>query len=235
MAIWQSEQFPDYYVYWLGTLSQKIFWKWINFWIRHSKKFHCPLSTISLHYQTAIDQKLTVLHQLLSWTEVGPSKCPIDKKIGSQDHLTVWGVPSVPCVLSKNSFTENFSKWINFRIRHCKKFYCPLIKVSLHYQTVIDQSLTILYQLFSWNSVGSSKCPIDKMIGSQDHLTVWAVFWLLRVLAKNSFTEYGATQLLLQSDHCINPTIWYLVLGLNFKTSILVIISYHKGYLIRVI
>ena len=39
---------------------------------------------------------------------------------------------------SKISFTENFSKLINVQIRHFKKFHCPLSKISLHYQTIID-------------------------------------------------------------------------------------------------
>ena len=56
-----------------------------------------------------------------------------------------------------------------------KKSYCPLSKISLHYQTVIDQRVTVLHQLFSWISVGPSKCPINKMIGLQDHLTVRVV------------------------------------------------------------
>ena len=55
---------------------------------------------------------------------------------------------------------------------HCKKFHSPLSKISLHYQTVIDHRLTVFQQLFSWTCVGLSKCPIDKMIGLQGHLTV---------------------------------------------------------------
>ena len=39
----------------------------------------------------------------------------------------------------------------------------------------------------------------------------------------------GTTQLLLRSDHLINPTIRYLVFGVNAMTIILVIISYRKG------
>ena len=38
----------------------------------------------------------------------------------------------------------------------------------------------------------------------------------------------GTFRLLLPSDHFINPTVWYLVLGLNFMTSIMVMITYHK-------
>ena len=42
------------------------------------------------------------------------------------------------------------------------------------------------------------------------------------------------TQLLLQSDHFINPSVWYLFFGLNFITSILVMISFHKGMVVSV-
>ena len=153
------------------------------------KKVPCPLSKINLHYQTVIDQRLTVIHQLFIWTSAGPSKCSIYKMCGSQGHLTVWRVPSVPSVLDENSFTELFSKWINIQIRHCKKFHCPLSKTSLHYQTVIDQRLTVFHQLFSWTPVGPSKCPFEKIIGSEGHLTVWEVPLGPSVLAKNSITE----------------------------------------------
>ena len=128
------------------------------------KNFHCRLSKIRLHYQTVTDQRLTVFHQLFSWTSVGPSRWPINKMIGLQGHLAVWGVPRVTCVLAKNSFTEIFSKLINVEIRRCKKFRCPLCKINLHYETVIDQKLTVVRQFFSWTSIGLSKCPIDKMI-----------------------------------------------------------------------
>ena len=39
----------------------------------------------------------------------------------------------------------------------------------------------------------------------------------------------GTSQLLLRSDHFINPTVWYPVFAVNFISNILVIISYHKG------
>ena len=110
--------------------------------------------------------------------------------IGSQSHMTVWGVPRVPCVLAKNSFTENFSKWINIQIKHCKTFHCRLSKISLHYQTVIDQRITLFNQLFSCTSVGPSKYPIDKMISSQGHLTVWTIPWIQCAISKNSITKW---------------------------------------------
>ena len=43
------------------------------------------------------------------------------------------------------------------------------------------------------------------------------------------YDNEGTTQLPLRSDHFINPTVWHLALGLNFITSILLMISFHKG------
>ena len=76
------------------------------FKLSNAKKLHCSLSKISLHYQPVIDQRLTLVYQLFSWT----SKCPIDKMIGLQGHLTVQGVSRVPYVLPKNSLTYFFSE-----------------------------------------------------------------------------------------------------------------------------
>ena len=42
------------------------------------------------------------------------------------------------------------------------------------------------------------------------------------------YDNKGTTQLLLRFDHFINMTVGYLVFGVNFLTSILVIISYYK-------
>ena len=55
-------------------------------------------------------------------------------------------------------------------------------------RTVKDQS-PAFHQLFRWPSVGPSKYPIDKMIGSQGHLAIGAILWIPCVLAENSFTE----------------------------------------------
>ena len=43
------------------------------------------------------------------------------------------------------------------------------------------------------------------------------------------YDNEGTTQLLLQSDHFINPTVWYFAFGLNFTSSILVMVYCHKG------
>ena len=67
----------------------------------------------------------------------------------------------MPCVLSENCFTKIFSKSLKIKIRHCKNFQYPLNKISLHYQTVFDQRLTVTHLLFSWTSIGPSKRPID--------------------------------------------------------------------------
>ena len=151
-------------MYQLRTPSHKIFCKSENFKIKYCKIFHCRLHIISLHYQTVVDERLTVFHQLFSWTSVGPSKYLIDKMIGPQSQLRVWAIPWMPCVLSENSPQKFFWKSWKFKIRHCKNFNCLLKKISLHYQTVIDQRLTVFHQLFSWTSVGPSKCPSDKWL-----------------------------------------------------------------------
>ena len=49
------------------------------------------------------------------------------------------------------------------------------------------------------------------------------------------YDNEGATQLLLRSEHFINPTVWYLFFGLNFITSILVMMSFHKGVVVNVL
>ena len=90
-----SDHFPEYQVYQLRTLSQKIFPKWKNFQSKHCRIFHCRLSKIGLHDQTVIYHRLTVFHQLFSWTSVGLSKCPINKMTCSKGHLNVWAVPWV--------------------------------------------------------------------------------------------------------------------------------------------
>ena len=136
------------------TLSQKFFCKWINNWSRHSNSFYCSLIKISLHYQTVIDQRLTVCHQLFSWTSFGPSECPINKLIGSEGYQTVWRIPWVPSVQAKDSITEFFSKWTIFEIRHCKKVHFRLCKFSVHFLTTSlseSSSFSRTAQLdFSW-------------------------------------------------------------------------------------
>ena len=42
------------------------------------------------------------------------------------------------------------------------------------------------------------------------------------------YDSEGITQMLLRSQHFINPSVWYLVLGLNFITCILVMMCYHE-------
>ena len=77
------------------------FCKSIKFEIKYYEKFHCRFCKISLHYQTVIDKRLTIFHQLFRWTLAGPLKCLINKMTGLQDHLRVWEIPWIPCVLHK--------------------------------------------------------------------------------------------------------------------------------------
>ena len=86
--------------------------------------------------------------------------------IGSQGHLTLWRVLLVSCALVKNSITDFFSKWINFKIRHYRSFHCHLSKTSLHYVTAPPSeanSLSPTVQLDPRN-VRSPKWSVGKVI-----------------------------------------------------------------------
>ena len=183
-------QSPNCSLYYLiASVELNLLCQMVNFQIKHCKKFHWTLSKISLHCQTVIDQRQRVFHQLFSWISVGLSKGPIEKTSVSKAIRMSEGFPEYHVYCLRTLSQKFFSKWINFSIRHCKKFYCPLRKISVHYQTLIDQRLPVFYQLFRWTSVGPSKCLINKMIGSQDNLTVWAVPWIPYLLAENFFTD----------------------------------------------
>ena len=106
-----------------------------------------------------------------------------------QSHLTVCGFSRVPCLLAKNSFTENFLKRIHLEIRQCKKCYCLLSKSSLHYYTVIDQRWPVFHQLFSWTWVGASKCSIHKMIDWQSEQLPNYHVYLVRNLSQKIFCK----------------------------------------------
>ena len=53
-----------------------------------------------------------------------------------------------------------------------KKINCAFDKISLLLQTVLESEAQVFYQLFRWTLVGLLKCPINKSIGSQDHVTI---------------------------------------------------------------
>ena len=154
------------------------------------------LIKLACFFKRFSNQRLETFCQVFSWTSVGPSKCPINKMIGLQDHLRVWAYPWVQHYIIQRPFQSYletpqhfFWKSLKIKIRHCRNFQCPLSKISVHYQTVIDQRLTVFHQLFSWTLVGPSKCPINKMNGSQNHLRVWEITWMPCVLSENSFTK----------------------------------------------
>ena len=111
-----------------------------------------------------------------------------------------------------------FWKSLKFQTRHSKNLQCPLNKISLHYQNVIDDSLTVFNQLFSCTSVGPSKCQIDKMINSQGHLRVSPVFWMPCVLSENSSQNLFWMSLKFKIRHCK-----------NFQCPLSKIILHHKN------
>ena len=43
---------------------------------------------LSINFLCNLKNNFTAIHKLLSWTTVGPPKCPINKMIGWQGHLT---------------------------------------------------------------------------------------------------------------------------------------------------
>ena len=55
----------------------------------HFKKCSLTLKMLACFVKLLTDQGLTASHQLLSWISVEPSKCPMDKMIGLQGHLTL--------------------------------------------------------------------------------------------------------------------------------------------------
>ena len=173
--------------------------------------------------------------------------------IGSQGYLTVWKIPWVPYVLYKNSISEFSSKWINFEIRHQKNVHCPLTKISLHslaasWSETCNLSPTFQLDL-SWTLEMSDR-QIDRFARTSDSLSsslnaIWhhpeeiqtlRHFFRDKQILKEEpinfckiYDNEGTTQLPLRSDHFINPTVWHLVFGLNFMTSILAMISFHKS------
>ena len=63
------------------------------------------------------------------------------------------------------------------------------MKLACFFTLFYNQRLESINQLFSWTSVGPSKCQIDNMIGLQGHVMVWAIPLLPCVLAENFFSE----------------------------------------------
>ena len=81
-----------------------------------------------------LDQSLEAFHKLFSWTSVGPSKFPIDKMIGSQDHQNVWVVQWVQCDIIQSLLQTWFfrTEWISKPIM--KKLILLSIKLACFYK-----------------------------------------------------------------------------------------------------
>ena len=140
-----------------------------------------------------LNQRLENFYQLFSRTSVGPSKCRSDKMICSQDHLRIWRVLWVPSVMAKNSITESFLQMNKFWNEALKNVHCLLSKISLHSVTASwseASSLSPTVQLdFRW----TLKCSIDKMIGLQGHLTIWAVSWVQHDIIQRKSRHYNTS------------------------------------------
>ena len=61
-----------------------------------------------------------------------------------------------------------------YKLGIAKKPIHLLLKQAYIYKLFVDHKLAATQQLFSWTSAGLSKCQIDEVIGSQDHMTVLA-------------------------------------------------------------
>ena len=176
-------------MYRLRAPSLKIFPKWIIFQIRHCKKVNRPLSKFSLHSLTVLTKGYQIFTNYSGGLQSDPrnvrsTKWSIGKAIWQSEEFCY-----SPVHLTRTPSLNLFTKWINFELRQWKNANCHLDKISLHYHTVIDHRLTVVHQLFSWTSVGLPKCPINKIIGSQSHLRVWAIPWIPCVLSENSFSK----------------------------------------------
>ena len=122
-------------------MNRTNFIKWFNCQIQHCKEVNYTLSKISLLNQTVIKQRLTVFHQLFSWT-LGMSDRQNDRFARPSDSLK-------SSEYHVYQLQKIFPKLINAQIRQCKKFHRPFSKISLYYQTLIDQRLKVFHQLFS--------------------------------------------------------------------------------------
>ena len=102
--------------------------------------------------------------------------------------------------------------------------------------------LSLVYVLWSvfywWYLFTKASNSIERSVWYRQRLVQF--FWIKPILKKESinfcksYDNEGTTQLPLRSNHFINPTVWHLVFGLNFITSILLMTSFHKGKAVSV-
>ena len=184
------------------ALSKLILSKWMNFPKQPLKNINNDFDKISLLFQTVFESEARNVFPTVqfdfSWTfEMSdwqndwfarPSKRLSISLSATLHHLEALSK------LTGNSFKKYFWRSLKFKIKHCENFQCHFSKISLHYQIAINHRLTVFHQLFSWTSVGSSKCPIHKMIGLQGNLRVWAIFgchvYYQRTPSKNFFESH---------------------------------------------
>ena len=109
-------------------------------------------------FKLHVEQWLSSFHQWLSWTSVGPLKCPINKTMRFRGHLMFRTVPWMQHDINKRLFKSLFfrNEWI--RKQAMKKIpLLPQEKLVCFFKLLVDQRLQTFHQLFSWISVESSK------------------------------------------------------------------------------
>ena len=147
--------------------------------------------------------------------------------IGSLGHLTVWAVFWVPRVLAKNCFTENRAIQLLLNIVQSFHQFDPLI--SRLWSKFYDQYSSDDILSKGYLMIVSVPCDMRKE-SIKDTFLRWENLQKKNLLNFcKSYDNEETFELLLRYHHFINPTVWYLVFGLNFMASILVMITYHNG------
>ena len=134
-----------------------------------------------------INQRLTVFHQLFSWTSSGSPKSPFDKMIVRKAIWQSEEFPDYPMYRLRAPSLKIFSKGIIFQITFFKKVHCPLSKFSLHsltafwaaFHQLISQTLKMSNQQKDWfarpsesqSNSFNTMCTIWEL----HHTTFWEV------------------------------------------------------------
>ena len=173
----------------------------MNFQIRHLKKFHCCLSTISLHYQT--DSLSSFLSTTCSSYEL------FQEHFFGNEQISIKKEPITFCKSHDNEVICQLLLWSNHLIN-------PTFDIS--------SSVRILWPVFCICMSGDDNL-------SQEHLVVSVpcdickdsfkdTFFKMNKFPKKepiNFSKFydneGTTQLLLWSNHFISLTLCYLISG----------------------
>ena len=135
------------------------------------------------------NQRLEAFSQLFSWTSVGYSKCPINKMIGLQGHLSVWAFPRVQYYIIESPFKASSVKMNEFPNQPLKRINNDFDKISLLFQFVLKSEarrpLPTAQLDFRW-TLDMSDRQTDWFARTSDSLSNF----FSTMYAENSFTEH---------------------------------------------